>query len=77
MEAYVLIQTEVGQAPEVAREVRTLGGGVVVAEVVVGPYDVVVRVQAENVDALGKQVVSRLQLINGVVRTLTCPIIHL
>jgi hypothetical protein len=77
MEAYVLIQTEVGQAPQVAREVRMLGGGVVTADVVVGPFDVVVRVQAESVDALGRQVVSRLQLINGVVRTLTCPIIHL
>jgi uncharacterized protein with GYD domain len=77
MEAYVLIQTEVGRAAEVAREVDGLGTGVVAAEVVVGPYDVVVRVEAESVDALGKQVVSRIQLIDGVMRTLTCPIVHL
>jgi DNA-binding Lrp family transcriptional regulator len=76
MEAYVLIQTEVGLAPEVARAVAGLDG-VVAAEAVVGPYDVIIRVQAETVDALGKQVVSRIQLIDGVTRTLTCPIIHL
>jgi hypothetical protein len=77
MEAYVLIQTEVGQAPNVAREVRLIGGGVVTADVVLGPYDVIVLVHAESVDILGRQVVSRLQLINGVLRTLTCPIVHL
>jgi DNA-binding Lrp family transcriptional regulator len=76
MEAYVLIQTDVGRAADVAGEVSTLIG-IVLAEVVVGPYDVVVRVQAGSVDALGKQVVSRIQLIDGVARTLTCPIIHL
>jgi hypothetical protein len=38
---------------------------------------VIIRVQAENVDALGKRVVSRIQLIAGVARTLTCPIVHL
>jgi DNA-binding Lrp family transcriptional regulator len=76
MEAYVLIQTEVGRATEVARAVAGLDG-VVAAVAVVGPYDVIIRVQAENVDALGKRVVSRIQLIAGVARTLTCPIVHL
>jgi DNA-binding Lrp family transcriptional regulator len=50
---------------------------VVSAAAVVGPYDVVARVRAESVDALGKQVVSRIQLIDGISRTLTCPIVHL
>jgi DNA-binding Lrp family transcriptional regulator len=76
MEAYVLIQTEVGRAPAVARAVAEFDG-VVVAEAVVGPYDVVIRVQAESVDALAQHVVSRIQLIDGLTRTLTCPIIHL
>jgi DNA-binding Lrp family transcriptional regulator len=76
MEAYVLIQTEVGRATEVARAVAGIHG-VGAAEAVVGPYDVIIRVQAESVDALGKRVVSRIQLIDGVARTLTCPIIHL
>jgi DNA-binding Lrp family transcriptional regulator len=76
MDAYVLIQTTVGRASEVATAVAALDS-VVAAEAVVGPYDVVVRVRAESVNALGKQVVSRIQLIDGVARTLTCPIVHL
>jgi hypothetical protein len=31
----------------------------------------------ENVDALGRLVVSRIHLVEGVTRTLTCPIVHL
>jgi DNA-binding Lrp family transcriptional regulator len=42
-----------------------------------GPYDVIARVQAPNLDELGNLVVSRVQAVAGVVRTLTCPIIHL
>ena len=47
------------------------------AEAIAGPYDVIVRVQTEDVDALGKLVVSRIHLVGGVTRTLTCPIVHL
>ena len=66
--AYVLIQTEVGKAAQVA---------VVSAEDVTGPYDVIVRAEANSVDELGKMVVSRVQLIDGITRTLTCPVVHL
>jgi DNA-binding Lrp family transcriptional regulator len=76
MEAYVLIQTEVGRASEVAHAVAGLEGAVLV-EAVVGPYDVIARVRADSIDALGKQVVSQIQLIDGITRTLTCPIVHL
>ncbi len=40
--AYVLIQTEVGKAANVAQQVRAIDG-VVSAEDVTGPYDVIVR----------------------------------
>jgi hypothetical protein len=36
-----------------------------------------VRAEASSIDALGKLVVSRIQVINGVTRTLTCPVVHL
>src|SRR2546427_794208 len=74
--AYVLIQTEVGKAAQVAQEVANIDG-VVSAEDVTGPYDVIVRAEAESVDELGKMVVSRVQLIDGITRTLTCPVVHL
>ncbi len=74
--AYVLIQTEVGKAAQVADEVSKIQG-VVSAEDVTGPYDVIVHAEAESVDELGKMVVSKVQLIDGITRTLTCPVVHL
>ena len=74
--AYVLIQTEVGKAAHVASEVRKIPG-VVAAEDVTGPYDVIVRAEAADVDELGRMVVSRLQMIEGITRTLTCPVVNL
>ena len=74
--AYILIQTEVGKAAEVASEVGNIDG-VVSAEDVTGPYDVIARAEANSVDELGKMVVSRVQMIGGITRTLTCPVVHL
>ena len=74
--AYVLIQTEVGKAAQVAEEVSKIQG-VVSAEDVTGPYDVIVRAEARNVDELGKLVVARVQSVDGITRTLTCPVVHL
>jgi DNA-binding Lrp family transcriptional regulator len=74
--AYVLIQTEVGKAAAVAAEVRSVPG-VTEAEDVTGPYDVILRAAAETVDDLGKLVVARIQSVEGITRTLTCPVVHL
>ena len=74
--AYVLIQTEVGKAAYVANHVRDIPG-VIASDDVTGPYDVIVRAEADSVDALGKMIVSRLQLIEGITRTLTCPVVNL
>lgn len=76
VQAYVLIQTEVGKAAQVASEVRTIDG-VTDAEDVTGPYDVIVRAEAGNVDDLGKLVVAQIQGVEGITRTLTCPVVHL
>ena len=76
VDAYVLIQTEVGKAAAVAAEVRSVPG-VTEAEDVTGPYDVIVRAEAETVDDLGKLVVARIQSVEGITRTLTCPVVHL
>lgn len=74
--AYILIQTEVGKAAQVAQEVGDIDG-IVAAEDVTGPYDVIARAEAETVDELGKMVVSRVQMIDGITRTLTCPVVNL
>jgi len=76
VQAYILVQTEVGKAADVARAIAEIDG-VAVAEDVTGPYDVIVRAGAANVDDLGALVISKVQLVPGITRTLTCPIVTL
>jgi DNA-binding Lrp family transcriptional regulator len=75
LSAYVLIQTEVGKVARVAQAVSDLDG-VQVAEDITGPYDVIARVQASSLDQLGRLVASRIQVVDGVTRTLTCMVLH-
>ncbi|QKW09422.1 Lrp/AsnC ligand binding domain-containing protein [Streptomyces sp. NA04227] len=76
VQAYILIQTEVGKASSVAQTIGEIPG-VIQAEDVTGPYDVIVRAQADTVDDLGRMVVARVQQVEGITRTLTCPVVHL
>jgi DNA-binding Lrp family transcriptional regulator len=74
--AYILIQTEVGKAAKVAKDILDITG-VHQAQAVTGPYDVIVRAEARNIDELGQLVVARVQAVDGITRTLTCPVVHL
>jgi DNA-binding Lrp family transcriptional regulator len=76
VQAYILIQTEVGKASAVAEVISKIPG-VIQAEDVTGPYDVIVRAQADTVDDLGRLVVARVQQVEGITRTLTCPVVHI
>ena len=76
VQAYILIQTEVGKAADVAQQIAEVQG-VTLAEDVTGPYDVIVRAEARNLDELGKLVVARVQVVDGITRTLTCPVVRL
>ena len=76
MTAYILIQTEVGKAAQVAKDIIDITG-VQQAQAVTGPYDVIVRAEAQNIDELGQLVVARVQAVAGITRTLTCPVVHL
>ncbi len=76
VQAYILIQTEVGRAADVAAQIRQISG-VTQAEDVTGPYDVIVRAEAASMDELGDLVVKQVQAVEGITRTLTCPVVHL
>jgi DNA-binding Lrp family transcriptional regulator len=76
VQAYILIQTEVGRARDVAAEISRMPG-VARVDAVTGPYDVIVLSEAHNVDELGKMIVSQVQLVTGITRTLTCSVVHL
>jgi DNA-binding Lrp family transcriptional regulator len=76
VQAYILIQTEVGRAADVARSIAAIAG-VTLAEDVTGPYDVIARVEAPSVDELGQLVIARIQDVKGITRTLTCTVVHI
>ena len=76
VQAYILIQTDVGKAAEVAAEIAEVKG-VTLAVEVTGRYEVMVGAEARNVDELGKLVVAKVQTLDGITRTLTCPVVHI
>jgi DNA-binding Lrp family transcriptional regulator len=76
IDAYVLIQTEIGKQLPVATALTEFPG-VAQAVVVTGPYDVIAPVSAADVNALGALIVTDIQSVDGVVRTLTSPIVHI
>jgi DNA-binding Lrp family transcriptional regulator len=76
VQAYILIQTEVGKARDVAVTIREISG-VIRVDAVTGPYDVIVLTEARSVDELASMIISRVQSVSGITRTLTCSVVHL
>ena len=76
IQAYILIQTEVGKSSSVTKSVTAIAG-VTIAESVTGPYDVIMRAEAASMEDLGKSVLAKVQAIQGITRTLTCPVTSL
>lgn len=69
--AYLLIQTAPGKALGVLKALKKTKG-VFCANAVTGPYDIIACAGADDLDALGKFVVSKVQGIPGIQRTTTC-----
>jgi DNA-binding Lrp family transcriptional regulator len=76
VQAYILIQTEVGKARDVAAAIADVPG-VVRVDAVTGPYEVITLAEAHTLDELGKMIVSRVQMVPGITRTITCSVVHL
>ena len=74
--AYILIQTEVGKAAHVTDMVREIEG-VTIVDPVTGPYDIVASAEAADLDLLAKGTVMPMQDLDGITRTLTCPVLQL
>jgi len=73
VQAYILIQTEVGKAASVANAIKAIPG-VSLAEGVTGPYDVIMRAEAPSMEDFGRAILSKVQGVPGITRTLTCPV---
>src|SRR5487761_1955900 len=76
VQAYILIQSEIGSSENVVLATRAVPGGNESFEVS-GPYDVIVRCSADSVDDLGKFIVGAIQKVPGITRTLTCRVINI
>ena len=73
VQAYILIQTEVGKASSVAAAIKSIAG-VSLAEGVTGPYDVIMRAESPSMEDLGRSILAKVQAVPGITRTLTCPV---
>lgn len=69
--AYILIETAVGKSRDVADSLRSLDG-IESVDAVTGPYDIIAIVAAPDLNSIGDMVTSRIHIINGIVRTVTC-----
>jgi len=81
--AYVLINTSPGRAMDVAKRLQGTKG-VTVADAITGEYDVIARIEGEDVNdviariegedvnAIGGVIVEAVQKIEGVFKTVTC-----
>lgn len=68
--AYVFIETKQGKAKAICRQVGKIPG-VKMAHTVTGPHDVITYIEAKSLLILGEFIVSKIQAIPGVVRTLS------
>jgi DNA-binding Lrp family transcriptional regulator len=72
---YVLVDAEVGKAKSIS---ETLAGfkhpdaKIVAVDTVTGPYDVIIQLEAEDLDRLGRFITEGIQRVDGVQRTTTC-----
>lgn len=75
VQAYILIQADLGKATAVAAAVREVSG-VISSDDVTGPYDVIAQAEAPTLDELGTLVIAKIQDVPGIMRTLTCTVVH-
>ncbi len=72
--AYVLIDAEKGQSSSIVIALSEKPG-VLAADVIWGPHDVVAIVEADDIDALMHLVQSDISLIDGIAHIDTCLIV--
>jgi DNA-binding Lrp family transcriptional regulator len=72
--AYVLIEAAPKKAVQACARIAKIAG-VKSAHLVTGPYDIVVLAEAKDPSAIGKLVLSKIQAVPGVGKTITCVVI--
>jgi DNA-binding Lrp family transcriptional regulator len=76
LEAYVLIEGAAGRIHKIMEELQKIPE-VKSADAVTGQYDIIARIEAEDINSLGRVSYHKIQSIDGVLRTVTCNIVKL
>jgi len=75
IEAYILMKSELGDQSEVYTKILKIKG-VKSANTVMGPYDFIIFIESEDLDTLGRTVISKIQNLKGVKDTTTCVVVE-
>ncbi len=76
IKAYVLIKADPREIPSIMLALSTFEG-VKTADVVTGPYDIIVFAEVKNQDELGRLVISKIHSLEGVKEALTCVVVRI
>ncbi|OCC16082.1 Transcriptional regulator, AsnC family [Dissulfuribacter thermophilus] len=74
MKAYILINTQIGKTTEVVKELSEMKE-VKKLDIIMGPYDIIAEVETDNHDTLSRIVINRMQRIDAINHTMTCPVV--
>ena len=80
VKAFVLIEVAVAKTEDVVNALTTLQKRVreiKSVDMVTGPYDVIVSVEAADVNAIGDIVTRNIHSVDGIARTVTCLTVRL
>ena len=71
---YVLLEAQAGKTEEALDRISKIKG-VKYVNLVTGPYDLIIFIEADDLKQLGQIVNDDIQVISGVTKTITCVVI--
>ncbi len=74
LKAYILINTKIGKTKEIAERLQEMEE-VKRLDVIMGPYDIIAEVETESHESLAHVVMQRLQSLDAIMHTMTCPVV--
>lgn len=76
IKAFVLIEVGIGKTKDVTTALKKIPG-VLELEVVTGPYDVIVKIEGDDVSSVGAILNKGIHAVSGVTKTTTCIAVNL
>ena len=76
MKAYILVNTQIGKTTDVVKELSHMKE-IKRLDIIMGPYDIIAEVEAKDHDSLSRMVMDKLQRIDAINHTMTCPVVSI